>query len=73
MTAEIIDDAPQADGRRYITEKHTDRMGHEHRFVYMLAADGDANAIMQQRAAQLADQLLNQSEDQEIENGLYAG
>ena len=54
----------QRDGKRYVTEYHTDSTGFVHRIEYGPMADGtDYQSIMQARAAQIAEQLAQQEAD----------
>jgi len=71
MTAEIIDDAPQADGRRYIRERHV-AYGVTQEFVYLGDAETNAEAVMAARAVDLPNQVLSQYEDREAGNGVFA-
>lgn len=58
ITSSTVDiEAPQASGRRWITETHIDQLGIKYPFRY-LANDGlDVNAVMTARAAQVAADL----------------
>lgn len=47
----------QIDGRRYVTEAHTDGVGVEHRVEYLAAIGTDYVAVRNARAAQIAIQL----------------
>lgn len=40
----IVDDAPQKDGRRYITERHTDHLGKVYDVQYTARVNDDAQA-----------------------------
>jgi hypothetical protein len=71
--SEIVEDAAQADGRRYIRERHTDSGGELHEFVYLADANQDASVVLANRAAGLADQILRTYEDKEAGNGVFAG
>ncbi len=51
----------QADGRRYVTELHTDSTGAVHRIEYGPMPDGtDYQTIMEARAAQISESLAEQ-------------
>ena len=59
IASEIIEDSPQVDGRRYITELHTDSVKGELRFTYLAGAATDANAVMAARVTQYsADEIV---------------
>jgi len=47
----------QVDGRRYITEAHTDSDGVVHQAEYLAAVGTDYVAVRNARATQIADQL----------------
>lgn len=47
----------QVDGRRYVTEQHTDDLGAVMTLEYLAAADADHVAIRTARAAQINEQL----------------
>ena len=58
-SSQIIEDSLQIDGRRYITELHTDNVKGELRFTYLAPHDADANAIMAARVIQYnADEII---------------
>jgi len=48
---------PQVDGRRYVTEVHTDSDGVVHRVEYLASVGADYVAVRDARAVQIADQL----------------
>lgn len=57
----VPDAHTQRDGRRYVTEYHTDSTGFVHRIEYGPMPDGtDYQAIMEARAVQLSEQLAAQ-------------
>lgn len=47
----------QADGRRYVTERHTDSMGAVYVVEYLAAVGTDYVAVRDARAVVIADQL----------------
>ena len=47
------DSLPQADGRTYVRELHTDSVGESYRFEYLADVTVDRNAILTARAATL--------------------
>jgi hypothetical protein len=47
----IAEDARQADGRRWIAERHTDQLGLAYEFRYLAAAAADVVALMTARVA----------------------
>lgn len=66
MSAEIIEDRVQVDGRRMITERHVDGEGREEFVRYLADADTDADAVMADRIArreQAAQDALNENEE----------
>jgi hypothetical protein len=73
VASHITDDSPQADGRRYVTEVHTDSGGEQHRFTYLASGDFDADAAMTARAAELPNTILRATEDREAGNGVFTG
>lgn len=72
--SQIIEDRAQVDGRRYVTELHTDHIGKQHRFTFLVPAAFDASAAMSARAvalvAHLADQELALNESRALAEGL---
>lgn len=66
-SSQIIEDSPQTDGRRWITEEHTDHLGGKHRINYMAEGDADANAIMSIRVAGIEESLADNEETVAIE------
>ena len=66
----IVSDNVQADGRRYIRERHTDAAGQVVEIVYLAASDTNAASVMAGRVA-LIDALLKQNElDRNLANAL---
>ena len=57
VLSEIVDDAPQIDGRRHVRERHTDHVGGLHYVTYLAEAETDAAAVMAGRVAQIEEQL----------------
>lgn len=53
VSSKIIADQPQADGRRYITERHVDDLGAEMFVTYLAEKGADATAILPERAANI--------------------
>jgi hypothetical protein len=53
----------QIDGRRYVTETHTDSDGGVHVVEYLAAVGADYVAIRTARAGQIAEQLAAQEAD----------
>lgn len=61
---------PQRDGRRYVTELHTDSTGAEHRRDYgPVGDDTDFDAVLAEHAAQLSEQLAADEAAAVIETG----
>lgn len=56
----IADEHAQVDGRRYVTEIHTDSEGVEHRVSYLAPVNADYAAIASARSIALAEQLAEQ-------------
>lgn len=71
-SSQITEDSQQADGRRWITELHTDSINREWPINYLAAASTDAVAVMNARVSSVNDRLID-SEIAEylrkIENG----
>lgn len=57
VSSEIIEDSPQADGRRWITEQHVDQLGLAYEFRYLADADADPAGRLASRAAELDAEL----------------
>jgi hypothetical protein len=53
VSSAIVEDAPQIDGRRAVTEAHTDQVGVVRRCQYMAGAGEDVAATMGGRVAQI--------------------
>ncbi len=64
----ILDAPTEKDGRRYVTETHTDSIGVVHTVTYLAAVGVDHTATMNARAITIAEQLADQ-EFQELING----
>jgi hypothetical protein len=62
----------QRDGRRYVTERHTDHLGRVHEREYLAAPDTDHAALLAAHAATLQQQL-REDELLVIEAALFAG
>lgn len=61
---------PQADGRRWVTERHVDDLGRPIVFTYLATDDMDRNAIMSARVARLnADFAVRDAEYAEATRG----
>jgi hypothetical protein len=58
MASDIRFDSPQADGRRYITEVHTDSLGREHAFTWLAEPSQDASEGLAARAIQVNTELV---------------
>ena len=56
----VLDGHTQADGRRYVTEKHADSEGVTHELYYLAEAGADYSAIMLSRVAQIENDLAEQ-------------
>lgn len=57
VSSQIVADRAQADGRRYVTERHTDSEGATHDVTYLAESDGDAQATANARQATILAQL----------------
>lgn len=57
MTSEIIKILPQADGRAYVRERHTDQFGIAHEIEYLAAPGTDYQAVMLARAPRIVEEL----------------
>ena len=73
VSSQITEDSRQADGRRWITEKHTDSVGKAYQVKYLAESDTDVNVVMSARVSAM-DQMLIDTEIavylDRIENGL---
>jgi hypothetical protein len=59
-TSTILWDQAQADGRRYIRERHVDHLAIAHLIDYLAPAGADVNAILAARAVALVDDLAQE-------------
>lgn len=59
----------QADGRRYVTEQHTDDLGAVLVFEYLSAVEADYVAIRTARVAQINEQLAEAEAQALIDSG----
>lgn len=64
IISQIVSNALQSHGERYIREVHTDHLGIEHHFTYAAPVGVDVNAIMVNRVPSIEQSLI----DSEIEN-----
>lgn len=69
-SSEIIEDAAQADGRRYIRERHVDHAGREHFATFLADAEYDAAAGLVASAERLSAQLRSQETQAVIQHCL---
>lgn len=53
VSSEIVSDSPQADGRRWVTERHVDHVGAVHVVTYMAEAATNVQTIMAARVPAL--------------------
>src|SRR3990167_5429163 len=53
----IIEDSIQADGRRFIRERHTDHLGVFHEISYLAESTANAETAMTARVTQIVEQL----------------
>ena len=53
VLSEIVEDSVQADGRRYVRERHTDNLGRVQFVVYLAEAGANASATMTARVLDL--------------------
>lgn len=65
-SSEIIEDSKQADGRRWITEKHFTSTGQDRLITYLAEAKADAKSIMLKRVSNIDQQLIDQEISQYI-------
>lgn len=56
-TSAVIADQLQADGRRYVTERHTDHLGAHHDVTYLAESGANAQTPLSARAAQIVENL----------------
>ncbi len=64
ISSQIVENALQAHGERYVREIHTDHLGKEHHFTYAAQGNADVNVIMVNRVPSIEQMLI----DSEIEN-----
>lgn len=64
MTSEIISILPQADGRAYVRERHTDPYGIAHEVEYLAESGTDYQAVMLARAPRIEAELQQGELDQ---------
>lgn len=57
ITSTIIATRPQADGRAYVTERHTDHNGNTYDHEYLADAGLDTDTVMQLRAQNIGAQI----------------
>ena len=60
VSSTVFSDSPQADGRRWICEQHTDLTGLQYFFWWMALATDLANSQLVSHAAQLGNDLASQ-------------
>jgi hypothetical protein len=58
VSSQVVEDAPQIDGRRHVRERHTDDLGESFDVLYMAQAGDDANAPLAARANRIDAALL---------------
>jgi hypothetical protein len=51
--SQIVEDRTQADGRRWVRERHTDHVGKQHEIAYLAESGTNANTAMTNRVAQI--------------------
>ncbi len=71
--SQIIEDSPQADGRRWITEEHTDSTDKPHLIRYLAELGVDCESVMVARVTQVNQQLINSEISQyldDVESGI---
>lgn len=73
VSSVISDDAAQRDGRRWITELHTDHLGEQYRFAYLGPAGVDANAILSARVSGIAQALIDREVGRNVEEIMRLG
>lgn len=69
----IVEDSPQADGRRQVRERHIDHIGCVQAIAYTAEVDVDINAVMIQRVPLLEQQAKDrelQSLEQKVLHGI---
>lgn len=59
VSSVIIEDAAQKDGRRWITERHTDQLGKTYDVVYIAIEGANVNTALAARATQINQQLID--------------
>lgn len=69
----IVEDAAQKDGRRYITERHTDHVGGTYEVRYIALAAADVNATMTARVATIEAELAENEIRKNLDNAVSDG
>lgn len=69
----IIEDRAQIDGRRWITERHTDNLGIQRFVQYLAEAGADVQAAMSERLTQFIADIKKREIDRAIANALEDG
>lgn len=73
VNSQIVEDSPQADGRRHVRERHTDHVGGIWRVAYMAEESADVNATMAARVPVLEAQIKAGELERAIEFALQDG
>lgn len=74
VSSVIASDSPQADGRRYVQEMHTDNLGAEHSVLYLTPdAAWDAGAALLARVPVIDAQLTAAEVAANVAQGMTAG
>lgn len=66
INSQIIEDSIQTDGRRWITERHTDHLGQFHTITYMADPEFDATAAMNNRVTSIENKLAESEAESSI-------
>lgn len=59
----------QVDGRRYVTEIHTDHIGEAHRIEYLAPVGANYESVMSARAIRIEDELAQAEANALLDNG----
>ena len=69
----IIEDSPQIDGRRWITERHTDHVGKTHFITYIAGLLDNVTTTMTARVSQIETSLENQEIEENMDRATGDG
>ena len=59
VSSSFVEMPEEVDGRKYVTETHTDHLGNKYTFTYLADVGVDRTAVMQARASALETNLAD--------------